>query len=358
MKRFVFIIALIIQGLTSMAQRVDLDRFSFSANFRNLPREPLDTSYKTYTVFLETGPMLRLMNQQDELTNRVYISGWRLIPYDAHLRVSLFMEDVMIEGSEIKTIVQVLKDKAGKEIGKKTTYQSQVVYTYAARVKVTDYKATLIRQENLATRQNKFTHSGPAMNSEAEAKAYTKYGFLDILNKLNQQAFSQVVTNLSENLTYRYGYPERTVSDFMWVLNSRKHPEYEGFQHAWMNVRQSMMEMSASEPLAEVREKLQPAIAYFNKMKKRYGSNDKAGKKIRYACHFNLSKIYYYLDEPELAMQEAGELMINGFDAKDGKPLELMAADLKSVIKQNKIKTRHFAVDVDSYKGPDMVSRD
>ena len=358
MKRFVFIITLLIYGLSSLAQRVDLDRFSFSANFRNLPREPLDTSYKTYTVFLETGPMMRLLNQQEELTNRVYISGWRLIPFDAHLRISLFMEDVMIEGSEIKANVQVLKDKAGKEIGKKTTYQSQVIYTYAARVKVTDYKNTLIRQENLATRQNKLKHLSPVMNSEGEAKAYTKYGFLDILSKLNQQAFSQVVTNLSENLTYRYGYPERTVSDFMWVLNSRKHPEYEGFQRAWMNVRQSMMEMSASEPLDDVREKLQPAIAYFNKMKKRYGSSDKSDKKIRYACHFNLSKIYYYLDEPELAMQEAGELVINGFDAKDGKQLEMMASDLKLVIKQSKIKTRHFPVDVESYKGPDVVSRD
>jgi hypothetical protein len=143
----------------------------------------------------------------------------------------------------------------------------------------------------------------------------------------------------------------------MWVLNSRKHPEYDGFQRAWMNVRQSMMEMSANEPLDNVREKLKPAIAYFSQLKKRYGSGAKNDKKILYACHFNLSKIYYYLDEPDQAMKEAGELVINGYDAKDGKQLEAVSSDLKAMMKQSKMKSRHFPVDIDSYKGPDMATK-
>ena len=357
MKKLFFFFSLIFFGFTALAQRVDLDRFTFTANYRNLPREPLDTSYKTYTVFLETGPMMRLLNQQDELTNKVYISGWRLIPFDAHLRISLFMEDVMIENTEVKSYEQILKDKAGKEIGKKITYRSQVTYTYEAKVSISDFKGTQIRNETVASRQNKFTHLSPVMNSEGEATGYTRYGYLGLLNQLNQQAFTQVVNNLSQNLTYRYGYPENTVSDFMWVLNSRKHPEYEGFQRAWMNVRQSMMEMSANEPLDDVREKIKPAIAYFNLMKKRYGSSDKTGRKIRYAAHFNLSKIYYYLDQPEEAMKEAGELAINGYDAKDAKQLEAMAADLKLMMKQSKMKSRHFPVDIESFRGPEIVSR-
>ena len=209
MKKFWFIFALLLYGLAALAQRVDLDRFSFSANYRNLPREPLDTSYKTYTVFLETGPMMRLLNQEDEFNNRVNISGWRLIPYDAHLRISIVMEDAMIENTEVKTNVQILKDKAGKEIGKKTTYQSQVTYTYGARIRITDYKGNLIKQEVIATRQNKKTHLSPVLASEGEATAYTRFGYLTVLNQLNQQTLNQVTANLSENLTYRYGYPEK-----------------------------------------------------------------------------------------------------------------------------------------------------
>jgi hypothetical protein len=357
MKRFLFIFTLLILGLTSVAQRVDLDRFTFSANYRNLPSEPLDTSYKTYTVFLETGPMMRSLNQEDEFSNRVNISGWRLIPYDAHVRISLIMEDVMIENTEVKTNVQILKDKAGKEIGKKTTYQSQLTYSFGARSRITDYKGNLIKQEVIASRQNKRTHLSPVFQSEGEAIVYTRFGIITVLNELNKQVFTQTISNLSQSLTYRYGYPERSVSDFMWVLNSRKHPEFDGFQRAWMNVRQAMMEMSANEPLDNVREKLKPSIAYFNQLKKRYGSDDKSGKKILYACYFNLSKIYYYLDEPDMAMKEAGELVINGYDSKDGKQLEALSSDLKTILKQSKIKSRHFPVDIDSYKGPDMASK-
>jgi hypothetical protein len=357
MKRLLCLFTILIFGLNAVAQRVDLDRFNFSANFRNLPSEPLDTSYKTYTVFLETGPMMRLLNQEDEFSNRVDISGWKLIPFDAHLRISLIMEDVMIENTEVKTNVQILKDKAGKEIGQKKTYQSQVTYSFGARTRISDYKGTLIKQDVIASRQNKRTHLSPVFQTEGEAIVYARFGIITVLNELNRQVFTQTISNLSQSLTYRYGYPERSAADFMWVLNSKKHPEYDGFQRAWMNVRQSMMEMSANEPLDNVREKLKPSIAYFNQLKKRYGSDDKSDKKIRYACHFNLSKIYYYLDEPDLAMKEAGELVINGYDSKDGKQLEALSSDLKMTLKQSKMKTRHFPVDIESYKGPDMASK-
>ena len=53
------------------------------------------------------------------LTTGLIFPGWRLIPYDAHVRISIVMEDVMIENTEVKTNVQILKDKAGKELVKK-----------------------------------------------------------------------------------------------------------------------------------------------------------------------------------------------------------------------------------------------
>jgi hypothetical protein len=58
-----------------------------------------------------------------------------------------------------------------------------------------------------------------------------------------------------------------------------------------------------------------------------------------------------------MAMKEAGELVINGYDSKDGKQLEALSSDLKTILKQSKIKSRHFPVDIESYKGPDMASK-
>lgn len=66
---------------------------------------------------------------------------------------------------------------------------------------------------------------------------------------------------------------------------------------------------------------------------------------MRYASFFNLAKIHYYLDDPDAAMQAAGELMLNEYDEKDGRRLEAAATELKLLLKQNKFTSRHFPIE-------------
>ncbi|HYC29728.1 MAG TPA: hypothetical protein VEB42_12940, partial [Chitinophagaceae bacterium] len=70
----------------------------------------------------------------------------------------------------------------------------------------------------------------------------------------------------------------------------------------------------------------------------------------------NLAKIYWYLDDPDSAMKEANEVIINGYDAKDGSRLEAGATDLKALMRSARIYTRHFRVPVQEYQGPDVAS--
>jgi hypothetical protein len=113
-----------------------------------------------------------------------------------------------------------------------------------------------------------------------------------------------------------------------------------------------MLQMSPDEPLDAVKEQMQPIINYFNSIKKKYVSNSKWDKKLRYASYFNLAKIYLYLDNPDAAMKEATDLVINGYDSKDGKRLENGAVDLRVQMRQAKMTTRHFPVRVQEYQGP------
>ena len=110
-----------------------------------------------------------------------------------------------------------------------------------------------------------------------------------------------------------------------------------------LNTKQAMFQMNAEEPLDDVKKSLGPVIKYYESIKKKYSSNSKADRKMRYASYFNLAKIYYYLDEPDAAMREAGELSMNEYDEKDGKRLEAMATELKTILKLNKFHSRHFA---------------
>ena len=340
----------------SNGDKVDLDKFSFTASYRDLPKKGLDTSYHTFSVKVDYGVISKLALRRDELENQLYIDGWRRIPYGAHVQVNIRFEDLIIQGSEVKERVETIKDKNGKETGKRSTYVVEVPYTFGAQAKLTDYKGNFIESITLASRDQRRVHTSEVFPNEAEAKAYSKYGLLLLTPQLMRQSMTNALSSLSNTLTYSYGYPERRVNDFFWVVASRKHPEFESHRRAWGTFMQAITQMSPDEPLDEVKKMMQPVIEYYNKVLKLYPTDSKGDKKMRYASHYNLAKIYWYLDDPDSAIKEATELIINGYDSKDGNRLEAGATDLKMLMRNARIYTRHFRVQVQDYQGPDVAS--
>ncbi|MCU0382093.1 MAG: hypothetical protein MUE58_12970, partial [Chitinophagaceae bacterium] len=71
---------------------------------------------------------------------------------------------------------------------------------------------------------------------------------------------------------------------------------------------------------------------------------------------FNLAKIYYYLDDAAKAMAEAGEVVMNGYDAKEGYRLQNWAEALQNQMQQSKFKTRHFPLETENLRGPDIAT--
>lgn len=358
---YLLVVAAFISGCgggaaVSNGDKVNLDRFSFTASYRDLPQNALDTSYHTYSVQIDYGMITRLAMKRGELENQVQMEGWRRLSHGGHVLVRVKFEDLIIQSSDVRERVEVIKDKDGKETGKKTTYVVEVGYTFAAQAKISDYKGAFIDEIRLANREQRRTYTSDVFASAAEANVYSKVGLVMLAPQLTKQSMSEALANLSNNLTVNYGYPERTVTDHFWIVNSRKHPEYENHRRAWMNFRQAIAMMSPDEPLDEVKKAMQPVIDYYNKVKTIYSSDSKGDKKMRYASYYNLAKIYWYLDEPDKGLKEATELIINGYDAKDGYGLEAGATNLKALMRQAKRNTRHFPVLIDEYQGPDMAS--
>ena len=339
----------------SNGDKVDLDKFTFTASFRDLPRYPLDTSYHTYSVLIDYGTLTRLAMKRNELENQVRMEGFRRLSYGAHILIRVKFEDLLITSSEVRERVEEVKDKNGKVTGKRTYYNVEVGYSFAAQAKITDYKGVFIDDVVLANREQRKTYYSESFPSQTEANIFSKIGLVALAPKLTRESMDDALASLSNNLTANYGYPERTVSDYFWIVASRKHPEYEEHRRAWMNFRQAVAMMNPDEPLDEVKKAMQPVIEYYNKVKKQYSSDSKGDKKMRYASYFNLAKIYWYLDDPDAGMKEATELIINGYDARDGNGLEAGATNLKQSLRQAKRTTRHFPITIDAYQGPDMA---
>ena len=357
MKRSFILTFGLLASLFVSAQRVDLDRFSFTTSYRELPSNPLDTSWRTYNVVLEAGPVMKLNVNIEDLERQVVVEGWKQVSFGGHVQVRVRLEDVALEQNDVVPIEKVIRDKNGKEIGKEVTYQVKTTYSYVARVRLTDPNGMLIDQRDLQTRNQKLTHTTSAFQTEGEAKTFVRYGTMQLLNDLNKRTANAVTGGLGNELTRSYGFPIRQAGDYLWVLNNRKHPEFESQQKAWINFQQAISNADAERPIIDARKSMQPVIDYYVKVKKMYAGDDKSSRKLRYGACYNLSKIYFYLDMPDEALREGGELKIAGYDQKDGDRLQAQATWLKQQMRQARMNTRHFYLPVDNLRAPETITR-
>ncbi|GAO43426.1 hypothetical protein [Flavihumibacter petaseus] len=330
---------LFLQGLT--AQKVDLDRFSFSVAYRDLPRQPIDSGYHTYAFQLQTGPLMRVAREQARGTETLYIEGWMGVVDGADIAVSLVMEDLVVTKSAIAEREEVKKDKEGKIISARRFYAPVLTYYYAARMELRDRQGRTLQSRQLVTRNQSFQYTGPEKSSRAEVSGLMMNSF-DLTGPLSYSVVTKTIRDLSVDLTNSYGYAERRISDQVWVLDSRQHPEYEAFRQHWGNVKNGLILLQPDVPLDDVKRSIASDITYFESLPDKYSGRSKADRKLRYAAYYMLAKIHYYLDNPGLSATAATSLVLNDYDSRDGKYLEAAALELMEIFRINKRHSRHF----------------
>lgn len=352
MKKLILVFCNSLLFVSVFAQRVDLDRFNFTASFRDFPDEPLPTDYKTYNVRIEASPSLGLGYSVSNLENMISIEGLKKVTGTGHVTIIAMLDDIVIEKTEQKERVQVSKDKQGIEV-RKSYFATEMTYSFSARATVYDYKGnTVVSNYVLFERENKRTYKTPEYASPVDASNNFNNKILEVKSNLSKQLVNGAINNLNSYLNSSYGYAIQKVSDIFWVLNNKKHPEYGEHQKAWNNFKNAIVLMNPDESLDKVKEKLKPVIAYYEKVKTIYTASDKEAKKLRYASYYNLAKIYLYLDNPAAAMREADALAMNDYDESDGRNLRAVAESLDEQLKRNNASSRHFPVVISSFQPP------
>jgi len=339
--------------LFSTAQKsVDLDRHRFKVQYRSLPAMRLDSTYRTYDVQVETTQLMQSLLHDMSPENSVVLEGWRKLPQDGHITIKVKLGDLVPGSVSVKERVVTTKNGNGQVTGTKTFYYQEVVYTFAATANIYDYKGMHIMDQELADRNYKQVYRSPEFALRPMAEGYFLVNSLAVTKELYRNSVNRAMHYLSERITDNFGFSEVTVNDYMWIIDSRKHPEYSAFRQVFRQINEVLFNMDANTPIEGVREKLKPVIDYFEKIRRDYTSNNRHDRKIRYASYFNLAVLYYYLDDPQSMMREANGLVLNDFDTKDGKAFEQTATWLKNLFQQNNIYTRHFSINTASFKGP------
>jgi len=334
------------------SQKVDLDRFKFTSQFRTLPAVFVDSSYHTYHVSVETSRLMQAYLSDMTPEKSVILEGWRMLKKNGHLAIHVKLEDLLPESFSVKEREEIVKDRSGKETGRRKLYTQEVVYTFSALADVSDYKGAQIENIELASRSNKQVYRSPEFAIRAVAEGYFLVNSLTLSEQLYKNCVNRAMNNLSTRINQDFGYSVTTITEHMWILDSRKHPEYQAHRQAFLTCSEVLFRISADRSLDGVREELKPAIDYFESIKRKYPSTSKHDRKMRYASYYNLAVLYYYLDDPQAMLKEANSLILNDYDAKDGRSLANTALYLKNLFMETKLNSRHFAIDTTRFKGP------
>ena len=336
----------------SAQKNVDLDKYRFTVQYRALPQVQLDSTYRTYHVEIEGTRLMESFMDDLSPEKSVRLEGWKKLEQDGHLGIQVKLGDLLPESFSVKERTETVKNGNGIVTGSRTYYHQEVVYSFAANAIISDFKGMHIMDQELASRQNKQIYKSPEFTIKHLAEGYFLVNSMSVTRDLYRNAVTRAMHTLSERITRNFGFDEVAANDFMWIIDSRKHPEYSAWRNAFTQMSEVLYNMDANTPITGAREKLQPVISYFEGIRNRYTSTKKHDRKIRYATYFNLAVLYYYLDDPQSMMREANGLVLNDYDSRDGKGFEETAAWLKNQFQQNNIYTRHFPVNIISYRGP------
>lgn len=353
MKKYYLFLCFLCPLLAKAQKKVDLDRFKFSVQFRSLPTLQLDSTYRTYSVQVVHSQAMQSINQSTDPANTVLLEGWRKLNGNGHVLVDVQLGDLIPESVTVEERKINITNKAGVVTGSNTMYYQRVLYSFAAVAHITDYKSAHIKDEVLVNRMYKQVYNSPEFANRALAHGYFLLNSVKIIRDLYNNCANKAMHYLSNQLTDHYGFAEVTSNDYMYVVGSRKHPEYEDNRKAMGQVNEVLFNMNANAAITGGRKQLQPAIEYFESIKKNYSSSSKHDRKIRYASYFNLAVLYYYLDDPEAMMKEANGLILNDYETSVGKAFQATATRLKNKFERSNIYTRHFSIDTKLFKGPD-----
>ncbi len=344
MKNIYLILILLLGFIDVKAQKVDLDRLGFAHNYRRLPNQALDKSFTTYSVDINKTTALNAFSNETA-PERVEIEGKDRVGADGHLKININLGDLMIESTDIKERVEVIKDKEGKETGKKYYYSAQVIYSFDANAAISDLDGKTLNRYTFARRNDKLTWSSSEYSSRSTAAEYYNNNKLEIKTTLISNHINGALKELNEKLNYEYGYKSMSVRETLWELDSKKHPEYTAFNEACKAFKSALESMQTDELKAdEIIVSLKSHIDYLNALQAQYNSpKDKGHKKLVFGAYYNLASLYLYTEQFEQAKDYANKIIANEYDKKDGEKMLKEIDSIQADFNKHGIYTRHFS---------------
>lgn len=346
--------------IAAYSQKVDLDKFSITTSVRQLPTAIKDTTYKTYSI--ESAEYADISYATVPLNNaqNLQIEGLKKINGTGHYVVKIKFIDARIERNGVEEIPKFEKNKEGVVTKQWTLYRPYIEYKISFSTELFDYKGAKLSNvhthEGLSgtSKDRKYYLTSTEYSKYSEASDYYSNNYRSIFKKLVGDEFNIHLGASQSKLNELIGFPVNNSQNYLWINDSKKHPEFDKQQAIIAEFKTWSSQITGSRSLNEDEiKKANEFLDYFESVKKKYATDEKADKKLRYSAFYNKGIIYlFFLDNPSKAYDEGAGLIANEYDEKDGKWLQTQADNLKMSLDKAKKKTRHFDIDLSNVKGP------
>lgn len=352
------------------AQKVDLDRFYFDAGYLILPKEFTPPDNRTFGVRVVSSPSVSSAYSDASIYDKINVSGFQRVENNPAVGVTIEFGNVRFEKSETRVRTEEKKDKEGKVTSKTDYYTMIVRYSFSGNYKILGARVdekSLSRKEKEKAKElqtNRFLQSASQIDPEktvitsgyfpselsyttieyknlADARRYIEQNQQTIRTDLITKYVTDALVRVNEDVNRWYGYVPTQTREFLWILDSKSHPEYPVQQEAIKAIKELSKRMTATQPIDQLARDLQPVMDYFQDLKTKYPGSDKRNQKMRYSAYYNLMVLNYFLDRPEQAIEEADGLIKNGYDTKDGEKYAGWSEELKKMLDKHQMASRH-----------------
>ncbi len=329
------------------AQSVTIQNESVDVEYYQLPQEPLDPSYTTYSAdlvvpsydFSKSG--LSRSSLQDQYLR---LEGYKESSGKGDVRFTASIGEFTIWGEHRKTSTTKSKDKDGVE-RTKTNYSIELRYSMALSWELENRDGRTIGDEYVFSHGDIKSWFSPTYSSLSGLEDYWRIQKPNRVRELQEGMIKDGLKSAYNRVNYLYGYPIIKASAKFETIGKKKHPDYDMYEANMEKLKAAFALVRANKPIDEAREKMKPVLSYFIEKAQKYqkgGSKD--DEKLRHLCYYNLALAYYWLELPEEAESWAQKIL--RFDAKDKDAKRLMEDidELRSAFSRTGRTTRHNVV--------------
>ena len=322
--RTTILFILLLSATFGFAQAVTIDNEPAQVEYYRMPDDPLDASYTTYSADIDI-PFSQLGKtgfvESALIDQYLTLEGYKRVNSKGDVEVTAVIGDFTIWGEHRNTNRTKSKDKNGNETTK-VSYNIEVRYSLPVSLQVYDKKGDRLYDRYIGgSSADTRTWTSHSYNNLSDLESYWRTSRTSRLAQLQKEMMEQKMRDLRTELNQQFGYQRISGTTRFETIGKKKHPLYETFHKNVEIIQNAFKLMSADRDLKEIKEKVKPALAFYNAQASKYKSSSKDDMRLRHICLYNQALAYFWLEDFTQSETFANEIQRMDDKDKDAKRL-------------------------------------